>query len=75
MLTIPSKINIGVVLNNELDLGNVALAVRELLGQVNAVGIDNGRIFKSIGVVRIGALPSEGYGVGVAGAAVDNACI
>ena len=66
---------VGIVVDQELNILEVACAVREQLGQVNAIGVEVTIVHQSIKVVGIRAHPGQDYIVGVAGIVVDHGCI
>lgn len=69
------KVAVRVVAQDELDLGEVALAVRESLGQVDAVGIHMAVVHEGVVVAGVAALPGHHNRVVVAVVAVDRQII
>ena len=69
------KVAVGIVLHDELDLGVVAVAVGEQLGQLHGVGEDMGIIDQGIEVLLGGTLPDQDDLIGVAGVAVDHGVV
>ena len=53
-------------MDDELNIGEVALAIGEQLGQFNAVGVNMGIVNQGVVVAGIGTLPSQNHIVGVA---------
>ena len=61
-----NKVIVGIVVDDELDVGEVTLAVREQLGQLDTVGENVCIVNESIVVAGVGTLPGQNHIVGVA---------
>ena len=53
------KVVVGLVLNQELHLGEIALAVREQLGQINAIAEHMAVVHQGIVVILAAAFPGQ----------------
>ena len=65
-------ITICLVLHDELNLGEISLAVGEHLSQFQTIGVDLGGIFQSVVGILRGTLPGQHNLVGVSVVAVDH---
>ena len=66
------KVAVGCVLHDELDIFEVALTVREQLGQLQTVNVQVSIVDQGVVVVLRGTLPQQNNFIGVAVITVDN---
>ena len=74
LVAVPARLLQGihivcVVVQQEADIRQVALAVRKLLQHIHAVGVKMAAVLERIIVAGVGALPSQHHLVGVVGIA------
>ena len=69
------EVPICVILHGYLHLAQIALAVGEFLGQVNAVDKHMAVVNQSVVVLRVAALPDQDHIVGVSGIAVYHGVV
>ena len=67
------KIAVRVVVQQEMNIGQVTLAVRKLLQHIHTVGIHMAAVLERIKVACIGALPGQHHLVGVVG--ITQLCV
>ena len=69
------EVAVGVILHDELNILEVAIAIGEQLGQLHCVGEHVSVIYQGVVVVLRGTLPQQDDFVGVAGVTVNNGLI
>ena len=69
------EVVVRLVLDDEFHVLKLPGAVGELLGQVNAVGVNMGVILQHVVILGAGAPPGQLDGVGIAGVAVHHALV
>ena len=69
------EVVVGVIMYDELDVLEVTLAVREQLGQLNAVGVYVGIVYQGVIVAGVGTLPGQNDLVEVANVTTDQSVV